>query len=159
MPPFGRFLTVHDDALQYYVGLGQVYAHGIHERNPRLLLGRREASYQPVQYTRFKAKAPTTVRFTDISHDSSDHGWLHRYIESRDKTGTRIYSRNRLTGQNPRKSHSQPPFCHVFSIPPVLAHPYRCLSSNGDLDLDTGLDVDDDLLDDLGGGSKTTQTS
>lgn len=26
------------------------------------------------------------------------------------------------------------------------------LSGNGDLDLDTGLDVDDDLLDDLGGG-------
>lgn len=29
------------------------------------------------------------------------------------------------------------------------------LSSNGDLDLDAGLDVDDDLLDDLGGGSQT----
>lgn len=28
------------------------------------------------------------------------------------------------------------------------------LSSNGDLDLDTGLDVDNDLLDDLGGGSQ-----
>lgn len=26
------------------------------------------------------------------------------------------------------------------------------LSSDGDLDLDTGLDVDNDLLDDLGGG-------
>lgn len=26
------------------------------------------------------------------------------------------------------------------------------LSSNGNLDLNTGLDVDDDLLDDLGGG-------
>jgi hypothetical protein len=29
------------------------------------------------------------------------------------------------------------------------------LSSNGDLNLDTGLDVDDDLLDDLSGGVKT----
>lgn len=29
------------------------------------------------------------------------------------------------------------------------------LSSNGNLDLDTGLDVDDDLLHDLGGGSQT----
>lgn len=28
------------------------------------------------------------------------------------------------------------------------------LSSNGDLDLDTGIDVDNDLLDNLGGGSK-----
>lgn len=28
------------------------------------------------------------------------------------------------------------------------------LSSNGDLNLDTGLDVDDDLLDDLSGGVK-----
>jgi hypothetical protein len=29
------------------------------------------------------------------------------------------------------------------------------LSSNGDLNLDTGLDVDDDLLDDLSWGVKT----
>ena len=29
------------------------------------------------------------------------------------------------------------------------------LSSNGDLNLDTGLDVDDDLLDDLSRGVKT----
>ena len=32
-----------------------------------------------------------------------------------------------------------------------------CLSSNGDLDLDTGLDVDDDLLDNLGGSSQVDQ--
>lgn len=32
-----------------------------------------------------------------------------------------------------------------------------CLSSNGDLDLDTGLDVDDDLLDDLSGGGQVDE--
>jgi len=32
------------------------------------------------------------------------------------------------------------------------------LSSDGDLDLDTGLDVDDDLLDDFGGGVQVDQT-
>lgn len=32
------------------------------------------------------------------------------------------------------------------------------LSGDGDLDLDTGLDVDDDLLDDLGGGVEVDET-
>lgn len=32
------------------------------------------------------------------------------------------------------------------------------LSGNGDLDLDTGLDVDNDLLDDLGGGVQIDET-
>lgn len=32
------------------------------------------------------------------------------------------------------------------------------LSSNGDLDLDTGIDVDNDLLDNLGGGSKAVHS-
>lgn len=31
------------------------------------------------------------------------------------------------------------------------------LSSDGDLDLDTGIDVDNDLLDNLGGGSKAAR--
>lgn len=46
------------------------------------------------------------------------------------------------------------------SVPAQPGHHSVCLeylgsnrlSGNGDLDLDTGLDVDDDLLDDLGGG-------
>lgn len=45
--------------------------------------------------------------------------------------------------------------CRLDSQPGV-AHGLRRegphLSGDGDLDLDTGLDVDDDLLDDLGGG-------
>ena len=32
------------------------------------------------------------------------------------------------------------------------------LSGNGDLNLNTGLDVDDDLLDNLGGGVKARET-
>lgn len=32
------------------------------------------------------------------------------------------------------------------------------LSGNGDLNLNTGLDVDDDLLDDLSGGVKARET-
>jgi hypothetical protein len=32
------------------------------------------------------------------------------------------------------------------------------LSGNGNLNLDTGLDVDDDLLDDLGGGVEVDET-
>lgn len=38
----------------------------------------------------------------------------------------------------------------LFRSPPHCQWVY--LSSNGDLNLNTGLDVDDDLLDDLGGG-------
>lgn len=34
----------------------------------------------------------------------------------------------------------------------------RALSSNGDFDLDTSLDVDDDLLDDLSWGVQVDQT-
>lgn len=33
-----------------------------------------------------------------------------------------------------------------------------CLSSNGDLNLDTSVDVDNDLLDDLGGGVEVNET-
>lgn len=36
--------------------------------------------------------------------------------------------------------------------PHLISQPLLHLSSNGDLNLDTGLDVDDDLLDDLGRG-------
>ena len=36
---------------------------------------------------------------------------------------------------------------------PISVH----LGGNGNLDLDTSLDVDDDLLDDLGGGVEATQ--
>ena len=35
----------------------------------------------------------------------------------------------------------------------------KYLSSNGDFDLNTGLDIDDDLLDDLGGGVETSKGS
>jgi hypothetical protein len=37
-------------------------------------------------------------------------------------------------------------------IPHHAAQSSLHLSSNGDLNLNTGIDVDDDLLDDLGGG-------
>lgn len=40
----------------------------------------------------------------------------------------------------------------TFLFPSSMPQNRVCLSSNGDLDLNTGLDVDDDLLDDLGGG-------
>lgn len=43
------------------------------------------------------------------------------------------------------------------SCPPCLGQSKPNLSSNGDLNLDTGLDVDNDLLDDLGGGGQVDE--
>jgi hypothetical protein len=45
-----------------------------------------------------------------------------------------------------------PRFGHIF--PFFLSN---CLSGNGDLNLDTSVDVDNDLLDDLGGGVEVNQ--
>lgn len=48
----------------------------------------------------------------------------------------------------------------AFAVPllsPLLFASQPNLSSNGDLNLDTGLDVDDDLLDDLGGSSQVDE--
>lgn len=42
-------------------------------------------------------------------------------------------------------------------LPPCLWPVKPNLSSNGDLNLNTGLDVDDDLLDDLGGGGQVDE--
>lgn len=42
---------------------------------------------------------------------------------------------------------------NVFTILEV------CLSSNGDLNLDTSVDVDNDLLDDLGGGVEAAEVT
>lgn len=47
--------------------------------------------------------------------------------------------------------------CHFHH--PVLSIQSLQLSSNGDLDLDTGLDVDDDLLNNLGRGVETVVRS
>jgi hypothetical protein len=44
-----------------------------------------------------------------------------------------------------------------FLVAPKLSNPRVHLSSNGDLDLDTSLNVDDDLLDDLGGRIQVNQ--
>lgn len=47
-------------------------------------------------------------------------------------------------------------YCYSARFPDASRNPqshmYTHLSGNGDLNLDTGLDVDDDLLDDLGRG-------
>jgi hypothetical protein len=45
--------------------------------------------------------------------------------------------------------------CHCLALPSVLSILMLDLSSNRDLNLNTSLDVDDDLLDNLCGGIKT----
>lgn len=44
---------------------------------------------------------------------------------------------------------------HTLAMSSIQSFPIH-LSSNGDLDLDTGVDVDNDLLDDLGRGVEAT---
>jgi len=81
----------------------------------------------------------------------------HRSI-SNDICGARLFVN--CTGYEQTVPFQQPGTCpaiHTTSMP-LRYHPMSHLCGNGNLDLDTSLNVDDDLLDNLGRGVEINQT-